>query len=1054
MDFVIDRIKEILSKNVPECPIVEYKLFPYKIEDKHEFVKDVLAMLNTKAGLNEDKFIIIGVENKTLIKKGISKEQMLDDTIWQDQVKSISPRPLIETGTLDFEGLEFGYVYISGNNVAWPYESKKTVIGDKTAELKEKNAIFMGQSFIRYGSAKEVLSQKDREELVHARENHIRIEDIFLEPPEDERLLVWLALIGSWNENNDHDLKIIENVADCPYSVVKSKIIRLLNEQKKPISYSNGIWSLKRHDDLLQTIATHIVNSDFDLLVETAKQVLINNNAYCSFYESPDYGRLILNKGCDYSEQLLQGISESLAIISNNFESFENCDRRNIRNSVVDIVRNIICAPRWELFFALEKVLITVSEINPSVYISAISNQLKDETSSLSRYMELNNPSDAFLRHGEWLKYSLSSLAQDASLFSQSVELLISLSEYHDSFSESVLYLILPWYPQTNASSKARTNVFEGMEGKYDDLIWSILTKCLPGMTLSSFPISKTKYFSIEEPKKATNKSYAEDSKALINLSLKRMNGNPQRMCDMLKIISNVDFPLQNTIQNTILDNSSNMVESDKEKVWNNVQDIIIHHKKFPDADWGLDDNRLESLSSFASKLLPDSSLAMTRRLFRNDQYGLLESIESFHDEQEKLHGVQVKLLKEMYDNHGFGSVLSFSKSVENNTVIGRCLADFIRINDITENLASIFHNDDLATGLFRYLNEPLFYEILDFLNEDEKVKVISKRDFNPEILKVVFDLSQDNQKRYWQELLFPYVEADAPEEVLNTVIYSLNSVGRCKSSIELLANRIYRNDLSQNMISTIIETLSVFPINEMDNSNEYHINSLIAWLQENAPNNKQLLRIEWKFLTILKEYNGHLPVALHNKMASDPDFFVALVNGSFDKNGFLKELQTIKEQTKTEVYGLLYSWKTIPGSKANGEIDFEELHNWIDNVSRISKEFDLYDYSMELLGHTFFYSPKDEDFFIKKGIAKIIHEDASGSIGAGYVNEAFNSRGVHYVDETGEADFTLAKQYDDKAMAADENGFIHFATDLRQIASMFRECGYENQEDAKLLNR
>ena len=116
-------LKEQLLKILTELPsensYLDYKEAPYKQENMAEFIKDVCAFLNCTESYEKDKFIIIGVIDKSRYKKGINENPMPDDKYFQDLCDFIQPRPHIETGDIEFEKRKYGYIYISKDNYKW-----------------------------------------------------------------------------------------------------------------------------------------------------------------------------------------------------------------------------------------------------------------------------------------------------------------------------------------------------------------------------------------------------------------------------------------------------------------------------------------------------------------------------------------------------------------------------------------------------------------------------------------------------------------------------------------------------------------------------------------------------------------------------------------------------------------------------------------------------------------------------------------------------------------------------------------------------------------------
>ena len=58
MWFVEEDIKKILTELPSECSYLDYKEIPYLKNKKHDFIKDVIAMLNSPECIGKKKYII------------------------------------------------------------------------------------------------------------------------------------------------------------------------------------------------------------------------------------------------------------------------------------------------------------------------------------------------------------------------------------------------------------------------------------------------------------------------------------------------------------------------------------------------------------------------------------------------------------------------------------------------------------------------------------------------------------------------------------------------------------------------------------------------------------------------------------------------------------------------------------------------------------------------------------------------------------------------------------------------------------------------------------
>lgn len=152
-----DKVKKIVHEKHNEKPTLDYKIKEYdlKSDKKWELIKDIIAMLNSKDALNEDKFIILGIEDKQLYVKGLEKD-ITDDNEYQNLFEYIEPRPKIETGQVFLkDDLLIGYIFIDKDNDDRPY----TIAKDNEKYIK-------GSSFIRRGSINVSLDNETREKMI------------------------------------------------------------------------------------------------------------------------------------------------------------------------------------------------------------------------------------------------------------------------------------------------------------------------------------------------------------------------------------------------------------------------------------------------------------------------------------------------------------------------------------------------------------------------------------------------------------------------------------------------------------------------------------------------------------------------------------------------------------------------------------------------------------------------------------------------------------------------------------------------------------------------
>lgn len=153
---MIDQIKRIIESIPSEGAEVDYKVQDYSQDKKADFIIDIIAMLNSNEAFAKDKFIIFGIISSTKYRKGINV--FTDDADYQTLLDKISPRPTICTGEIDYDGLRYGYIFVSKENRERVYEVEQEYICSNSA-------VYKSQSWIRKGSRNYLITQDERNKI-------------------------------------------------------------------------------------------------------------------------------------------------------------------------------------------------------------------------------------------------------------------------------------------------------------------------------------------------------------------------------------------------------------------------------------------------------------------------------------------------------------------------------------------------------------------------------------------------------------------------------------------------------------------------------------------------------------------------------------------------------------------------------------------------------------------------------------------------------------------------------------------------------------------------
>ncbi len=1058
MNTISDKIIDVLMELPSECSYIDYKVIPYEKSKSHEFIRDIIAMLNSEELMEEDKYIIIGVEDKTLSLRGIVKEEWRDDNEWQNLLDKINPRPHVQTGIVDFKDKCFGYIYMRAqDNMDQPYEVKDTCIGDPSAPLKEKKGVFRGQAFTRYGSSNRILEEAGRRRLIR-KSNMLFNSNMYILNKNsigpdymDDSDVVIASMIGSWCESYEGDINDISDMAQKDYHEFIGAIRRSYESIPGFFELRNGCWKCKNHQDALISIAHKVYDDNVKTLFRIAKKAFFEIDKKYELPQDKRYMSGIHKDKNKYSKSFKHGLAEAIAVLGNNIDTFKNCSNSLIKNLLYDFIRGLFHTSDWKVYATAANEFECLGEACPEAFLQELDRVIKNKDKAFIEYFNEKENAIVTDYYGYQLIWILCTLAKIQDYFSRAIHLLFELGKIQSRFIDALVGVILPWYPQTHASIELRLGIVKGLFTDDDMLAWDVLMKLMPRKTTTGNVINNPKYIKIQDiPENVSVADYQRISLEYIHLALSKMDDNIDRIEDMFSVIDDVPHGVQNEILNVIEENCKNISRNDKERLWKKGQDFVSNHRRFKDAQWALNEERLKEIEDFINGLDVDAKKLFNIRLFRKDQFELYDRIDTFEEEEKKLRNKQKDAILEIYQTGGKKSCDDFSGLIENKYLYGVIIASVFSNEELTESLEEgiINKEDEIVSGISNGLAYEQLKLILYSFDDTTKANILSKVVIDDNKIGEIKLLDNDSADIFWR--MSNVWRIHLSEE--NNIKFAINGFNRNNKycdSVEFIHFLLNGNKSLDSEL--VIETLDNYPTEEKMNQNEsYAVKQIIKWLHNQKVNKDKMILIEWKYLDLLNETDGVSPICLWNELANNPDFFI-----------YILKLMTGREKidSKSEAkisehsFELLSSWKTIPGSEKDGIINSAALNEWIFHVSNKLKEYDLDRMAMEYLGKTFYYAPKDKDgFFISRIVAAYLQKEEMDSARMGYELEAYNSRGVHFVDPTGKPEFELEEKYKDYADEADKEGYFRFAVTLRNIASSFHRHALENIEDSRLI--
>ncbi len=898
------------------------------------------------------------------------------------------------------------------------------------------------------------------------------------------RDILLLFLLGSFDENNNDDVELIKKFIRTNYRDWISSIRNIIQDDNAPIFLKNGIWGIKNKQEIFKNIKTCIYDEDIDALNELSITVFQEIDPQYELNKEQRYCASLYNKCCKYSSFLRSGLADTLAFIGVYQKEIKNCSKNKINNNIIDILRMVFKNSSWQLWASLSDYLSMFAEASPREFLSILNNE--DENVFKELYAQ---EGDGLTGRNYMLGIlkALETLAWDKKYLSEVTLLLGYLStidpggNYGNRPIHSLKEIFIPWHVQTFATIDEQKNAIKCLNNDHPKIAWDVLISILPDEHQCAVGITKPQYRN-SVPKdwkyRITNKQYYDISLYYANFLIEQSRYNIEKLQKLVDIIPKMPDDLFNKIVNYL--SEQEIIESSDNKkyqLWNELKTLVNHHIKYSECNWAMDSSRIKNLKKVIRDLEPRSIVYRSIRLFSNAalmDYELSKKIKENNSNYMKgLRRIQCKQIKEIVNRIPSAKcILMLIRKVENLYDLGFTVGKINSVNFDSNFLPKYLITKKQKESMFiaGYIDARFHYKNSKYIkNNFNWVKNINTSNWsknqisklyqylpiNTKTIKMVEELDSDIKNDYWQNVkINPYAIKDIIDEVINKmVIY-----GRKNTAIECLYYNYHtfknQEDIDFNKIIEVL-MMSESIIEPSSKLDSYYTVTLIEILQKNKQIDKsKLVNIEWIYLNLLNEYDGHSPITLNAELATNPSMFCEMIQLIY-KSDKTPEISVNKDKQKMaeHAWKLLQRWKKVPGTLDDGTYDFNQFTEWFNFVTKELKKSGHYKVAIYNIGEILYYTPKDIDgFWINKGIAALLNKKDHEDMRHGFYIKTRNSRGVHWVDPEAKPEKELEAKYNALANETEAQGFARLATLLKELADSYAKDAQRIIEEQKYI--
>ena len=873
----------------------------------------------------------------------------------------------------------------------------------------------------------------------------------------DAKYLALAALIGAWNERSQSDLGAVTQLLGISYDEWLNKAQEILHLPGSPLTLKNGIWKVVNRTELLCLLGSRILDQNLDALKSLAVSTLKEPDPSLELSIEERLSANIQGKGLECSHTLRKGVAEGLAIMSTMPDAFSYCSQGEVESTCSSAIREILIDADWILWGSLNRLLPTLAEAAPGEFLDAVENALRLTPCPFVEIFTQEGDGIAGDNYLTGLLWALEGLAWDERYL---VRVCVVLSELtsHDPGGRwanrpfnSLLTILLPWRPQTFASVEKRNVAVQTLLNEWPEIAWKLIIQLLPGQQqISSGSYKPVWRMTIpdEWKKGVTNKEYWQQTAYYAELAVATAGHDIGRLTSLIDQFNNLPrLAFDQLIEVLTSDSVTTLPEDKRQVIWDHLTKLAVRHRRFSEAKWTMEEKLIVEVEQVAEMIAPTNPFNLYQHLFTRNEFDLYERNDDWEEQRNELHARRDKAILEIFGKSGIDGVIQFSESVNSPDQVGLALG-VVTDDNIERTLLPKFLNapdnnhKELASGFVWRRHDLLGWEWCDNIEKSDWTptqigQFVAYLPFNKKTWSRASRWLKKHEAEYWKRTnSIPYPN-DLKE--LSVAIEKLIEHGRPHAAIRCLnsmRDTMQTVNTDQCVRALMAALSSDEPAYTMD---DYLIVELVKYLQaDSSVDQDHLFRIEWAYLSLLDSH-GIAPHILESRLASDPEFYCEIIRLIYRSE---KEDLAPKESTKessalaANAWRLLHEWKTPPGTQQDDSFSEERFRSWLQRVKNLCMESGHLEVALISIGQVLFHAKVDPDgLWINRAIAAALNASGDDGLRRGYVTGAYNSRGVHSVDPTGNPDRELAENFRSKAEAIENAGFQRFAVALQDLA-------------------
>lgn len=799
------------------------------------------------------------------------------------------------------------------------------------------------------------------------------------------RILLFAALIGSWNENNIKDKEAISAVFGMEYIDITRKLSLYIKSEEAPITKIGHTWEVSAPDIIVNYLGGYLTKDIFDEYIKKTGAIL---SVIDPKYNNPQVGYFL--SGFDfntkqftyYSNNLIEGICQGYAIL----RAFCNIfDSTLMVSSTLDMeIKDIFFNKDWKTWATLSRGTALLAEAAPNSFLESLTGTIRNNPNVIkdiyTHSVETNSSLGVECLYLGILS-SLEVLSWVDTYFVQSIQNLIELevlktidTKIINSPLQSLKEIFCPWYPNTLVGLDGKKQVLEKLikDNKNMDVVFSLLLSLFYSPHQISSHTQRPRFIDIVEPSNITIQELNCFYDFIFQKTLSILGENSARWEKMIRNISFMNTVNFNKFKDTL--NSfdwPNVNTNFRTSIYQSLTHYVQYLEQLSENK--KEENAYIDKSKEIKKIL--ERLEVTDPIEKNMQ--LFSNVAMWHNEEEssKPKAELQEAIKEIIDKYGIDGILTFATKIDAPHILGMELA-YINLKD--EDIKALFNNSNKENNKIRHLLANFLARII-YLNGVSVLDDIFNKTWDIEYQKFIL-LSINTNKEYWSWLErnnltkiywenVEFISADTDLEY-GIALEQLKKFKNYNSMLQLISRQLYMKKeqrVKTEDIICVLEGLLTTRKQITSNLAIYELGNVFKILQKRSNVDERVLfNLELAYFDLFNDYNKLEPVTVYKILKTTPAFVIEIISNIFSKKDNIEESSEqekniVEKRNKIALKLYMKLEKTFPFNNR------DEFMPWIDGMkvrleSLKNSDEDLYRLGIQMIGKILANSPKDPE--------------------------------------------------------------------------------------------